>query len=186
MSIGRCDKRRMQIFRFWTESPNCHWCGQPTLLIFRGAYFAAGENFLPFRDNEATIDHLNSKLSSERGQYNDGKRRRVLSCKKCNHNRSVQEHIDTPIEELRERCSKGMKMSALKKIINEYKDDIVAMLLGEEDVDNEALSYALYEYYVDDMPIGTAKGRDGDPDEWVFNQLQKEPEIHALMREMTI
>lgn len=29
----------------------------------------------------------------------------------------------------------------------------------------------LFEYYMDDMPYGTAKARDGDPYEWIYKQL---------------
>ncbi len=28
-----------------------------------------------------------------------------------------------------------------------------------------------YEYWIDEMPYGTAKARDGDPMEWVFEHL---------------
>ena len=29
----------------------------------------------------------------------------------------------------------------------------------------------LYEHFVNEMPYGTAKGRDGDPDQWIWDHL---------------
>lgn len=31
----------------------------------------------------------------------------------------------------------------------------------------------LYDYYLPEMPYGTAKARDGDPDQWIFNALER-------------
>ena len=42
-------------------------------------------------------------------------------------------------------------------------------------LDLEGRFYAdLYDYYVQtgDMPYGTAKGRDGDPDDWIATELE--------------
>jgi len=36
---------------------------------------------------------------------------------------------------------------------------------------SEELNGILYEIYMEDMPYGTAKARDGDPDEWIINEL---------------
>lgn len=32
----------------------------------------------------------------------------------------------------------------------------------------------LYDYYLDEMPYGTAKARDGDPYEWIYQRLHEE------------
>lgn len=32
----------------------------------------------------------------------------------------------------------------------------------------------LFEYFVSEMPYGTAKARDGDPDLWIFDRLEEE------------
>jgi len=39
--------------------------------------------------------------------------------------------------------------------------------------DQAAFTY-IYEYYLPEMPYGTAKARDGDPYEWIYQQLEKE------------
>ena len=36
----------------------------------------------------------------------------------------------------------------------------------------EGLYLKLYTHYVNEMPYGTAKGRDGDPDEWILTEIQ--------------
>lgn len=32
----------------------------------------------------------------------------------------------------------------------------------------------LFEYYLDEMPYGVAKARDGDPEEWLYHRLEQE------------
>ena len=43
-------------------------------------------------------------------------------------------------------------------------------------LDHPALYDKLYNHYIDsgEMPYGTAKGRDGDPDYWILDQLEYE------------
>lgn len=62
----------------------------------------------------------------------------------------------------------------LKHILNRFKAEVKAFEKGA-DLDND-LYYALYDYYFDqgEIPYGTAKGRDGDPWEWVTQRLDAE------------
>jgi hypothetical protein len=39
---------------------------------------------------------------------------------------------------------------------------------------SDDLFHALYDYYFDDMPYGTKKGRDGDPYEWVSDRFAQD------------
>ena len=32
----------------------------------------------------------------------------------------------------------------------------------------------LFEYYLEEMPYGVAKARDGDPEEWLYHRLERE------------
>jgi hypothetical protein len=50
-------------------------------------------------DNEATIDHLDSRLSPERGMY-PGLVRHVLACRVCNGRRAAEEERRLSSEEL--------------------------------------------------------------------------------------
>jgi hypothetical protein len=62
----------------------------------------------------------------------------------------------------------------LDHILSRFKAEVKEFEQTGE-LDND-LYYALFDYYHDrgDIPYGTAKGRDGDPMEWVSNQLDQE------------
>ena len=32
----------------------------------------------------------------------------------------------------------------------------------------------LFEYYLEEMPYGVAKARDGDPEQWLYHRLERE------------
>ena len=58
--------------------------------------------------------------------------------------------------------------------------DIVKNILIKHDclhkdidqLDGEKLMQDLYEHFQEDMPYGTQKARDGDPDEFIYDALQ--------------
>ena len=66
----------------------------------------------------------------------------------------------------------------MNKIISEY--DEVKKILIKHDVlhkdidqlDDEVLMQDLYMHFQDQMPYGTQKARDGDPDEFIYDALQ--------------
>ena len=62
-----------------------------------------------------------------------------------------------------------MKLSPLEKF------GITTLEQLEEKIqdDSDFWEYA-YEYYLPEMPYGTAKARDGDPDEWMFYRMEAE------------
>ena len=41
-----------------------------------------------------------------------------------------------------------------------------------EDLDDPILMEDLYEHFQEDMPYGTQKARDGDPDEYIYDKLE--------------
>ena len=98
---------RERLRKLWDENPHCHWCNRATILCLvpPGAYCR------PFH-NRATIDHLNSRLSENRGKEEGTQT--VLSCWKCNNERSKEEQSKLPIEELRRR-SKGHESKKIRK-----------------------------------------------------------------------
>lgn len=51
-------------------------------------------------------------------------------------------------------------------------EQVKAILNDDFDVLDGDDYIRLYEYYLPDMPYGTAKARDGDPNEWIFNRLE--------------
>jgi len=66
----------------------------------------------------------------------------------------------------------------MNKIISEY--DEVKKILIKHDVlhkdidqlDDEVLMQDLYTHFQEEMPYGTQKARDGDPDEYIYNKLE--------------
>lgn len=93
--------RRDRLFR---KHPFCHWCGRrlicPRSLTVNGRL---PKGYVP---NMATIDHIDSRLSPERGKH-PGKVRTVLSCRKCNELRAAAEVERIGIEEERRRSGRG-------------------------------------------------------------------------------
>ena len=65
-----------------------------------------------------------------------------------------------------------------RKPLNEY--DTVKKILIKHDVlhkdidqlDDPKLMQDLYEHFQEDMPYGTQKARDGDPDEFIYDALE--------------
>lgn len=92
---ARLRKRLEKLHR--QRGGKCHWCGCVTLLRARG-------DKTPNRSVDATIDHLDSRLSGRRGQV-EGERT-VLACYQCNNDRGVAESLGVSVERLRESREK--------------------------------------------------------------------------------
>jgi len=96
--VPNSNKRRKEnLFR---EDPHCYWCGIEVI-----NYPLADGERMP--DNFATLDHLDTRLSGNRGVIKN-QTRTVLACSKCNFDRGVEEVNNTPIEELRRRSGHGL------------------------------------------------------------------------------
>src|SRR5690348_16554359 len=79
------------------KNPFCHWCGKPV----RAIVAKSGE---PTPHDMATVDHLDSRLSPNRGKAQG--HRTVLACFECNQKRNDDEVTAAGIEEAwrRSRC----------------------------------------------------------------------------------
>jgi len=75
----------------------CYWCKKPTRLLKT----TGG----PIPEDAATIDHLDSRLSPERGKHK-GEWRHVMACSKCNHERARAEDMALPRETQHERSKR--------------------------------------------------------------------------------
>jgi hypothetical protein len=70
------------------------------------------------------------------------------------------------------------KGKTMKKPLPEY--DIVKAILIKHDVlhkdidqlDDPILMQDLFDHFAEDMPYGTQKARDGDPDEYIYDKLE--------------
>ncbi len=101
--MGNKRRTATRLIALWLASDaKCHWCGNPTVLFVVPPKSPArvrrhGAQF----PDRATIDHLDSKLSSERKQRNDQRPRTVLACYECNQSCCREEQAALPKEELR-------------------------------------------------------------------------------------
>jgi len=60
---------------------------------------------------------------------------------------------------------------------DEEQTNLIRWIFGDIDLyEAGELSYKLFEFYQEDMPYGTQKARTGDPDEWIFAQIESELE----------
>ena len=66
----------------------------------------------------------------------------------------------------------------MAKIYNEYEEvkKILikhnALHLDIDQLDDSDLMFDLYKHFQEEMPYGTQKARDGDPDEYIYNKLE--------------
>jgi len=67
----------------------------------------------------------------------------------------------------------GIERPTLRGILERYGVTSGEMF-WESLVENPDLYAALYEYYIDEMPYGTAKARTGDPYEWLMVRVEKD------------
>lgn len=79
----------------WEADRHCHWCGRLT-------YWHAGERKNQ-RANDATLDHLYSKLDPQRHATPGQPHEYVLACYRCNGLRSHKENRALSPEEKRRR-----------------------------------------------------------------------------------
>ena len=63
------------------------------------------------------------------------------------------------------------EVDEVRDILNKYPEAYAKILDDGEVNDNEKLYDELFEYFLEDMPYGTQKARDGDPVEWITMRL---------------
>ena len=56
----------------------------------------------------------------------------------------------------------------VKNILIQHK----VLHLDIDQLDDEALMQDLYSHFQEEMPYGTQKARDGDPDEFIYDRLE--------------
>jgi hypothetical protein len=67
--------------------------------------------------------------------------------------------------------------STLQHILNTFKRDVKDFKTTGEI--SQHLHDALYDYYLDDMPYGVQKARDGDPYEWVHQRFEQDAQQYV-------
>jgi hypothetical protein len=86
-------------------------------------------------------------------------------------------------EKLGESLLQESAHHSLEAILQKYPLDVDTFIENGFDMmgTSKEFQYAMYEYYVKDMPYGTAKGRTGDPDEFISEHLSKYLEDNGLL-----
>ena len=64
------------------------------------------------------------------------------------------------------------EVDQVRDILNKYPEAYAKILDDGEVNDNEKLYDELFEYFLEDMPYGTQKARDGDPVQWITEHLE--------------
>lgn len=112
LAHGSSYAKRWQRRMLWEMNPHCRFCGVLTVLP---------EQHPSSKPNPvwATIEHLDSRLSPDRGKR-PGEFRHTLSCWRCNNQRNYQEHATTPRQTLWERSGHlywiGKESGALNEV----------------------------------------------------------------------
>lgn len=65
-----------------------------------------------------------------------------------------------------------MQNEKFAEILDNYKDDVASFAQGDEM--SKTLYDTLYDYYVCEMPYGTAKARTGDPYQWINDRFGRD------------
>ena len=63
------------------------------------------------------------------------------------------------------------EVDEVRDILNKYPEAYAKILDDGDIYDNEELYNELFEYFLEDMPYGTQKARDGDPVQWITEHL---------------
>jgi hypothetical protein len=79
---------------------------------------------------------------------------------------------DKKEEEPKEKLEEAMDAGIHARLSPEENQQLATWLDAGGDLElPEDLEMKLYDYYADEMPYGVQKGREGDPQEWLFNKL---------------
>ena len=75
------------------------------------------------------------------------------------------------------------EIDEVRDILNKYPEAYAKILDDGEVNDNEKLYDELFEYFLEDMPYGTQKARDGDPVEWITMRLEDLGLLETVLEE---
>lgn len=100
MSTGNENRHRKRVWLWHRQRGACYWCHRSIVIINKYLKYPP--------DNLATFEHLDSRLSPERGRH-PGERRVVLACLRCNNERAHAEERALPLAELQRRASGGVR-----------------------------------------------------------------------------
>lgn len=115
--MGKNKHYRWQREQLWRRDPRCCYCSCVTVLP--PADRPMHRKFFP--NNEATIEHLDSRLSPERGRH-AGEFRRAIACRRCNHARAAAEVAALPLQTKWEASGALAYIARLSGALNEVDE----------------------------------------------------------------
>ena len=76
----------------------------------------------------------------------------------------------------------------VQQILNKYRADFDKVKAGDSLMDQKNLYSELFSYYMDsgEMPYGTMKARDGDPEEWILDRLEDMGLLETMQKENNV
>lgn len=102
-SLSSNERKRVKRNRlFEQQNGHCYYCNCDCILP--PLHEPGIKRLRP--DNEATIEHLRSRLDPLRQTYEPGTKRQVMACYKCNHTRAAVEVNTLRAWELQERAKR--------------------------------------------------------------------------------
>ena len=105
-------RKRRRLIHLWLEDCRCVWCQQETFLILSPPNANGMMRHAPMHERQATLDHLDSRLSGSRSDRTDGQARTVLACRQCNEKRGANEEHALGLAELHRRSSGALREPA--------------------------------------------------------------------------
>jgi hypothetical protein len=93
---GRNAEKRFRLF--WAQEGRCFWCGEVMTFIYSSGGYIGPE--------AATLEHLDSRLSPDRGQH-PNQRRIVASHMRCNFEYNREDEASVGIAELQRRAGRA-------------------------------------------------------------------------------
>jgi len=103
--MSHSGRLRRRLISLWRADRRCYWCGRETVLRVFPRCAKSSVRPPPSCPEQATIDHLYSRLSGKRQQtYNT--ETTVLACYECNQRRCREEQAALPVSELHRRSGR--------------------------------------------------------------------------------
>lgn len=139
------------------DSGTCTECG------------AHGDTVTESEEEDPDYDKKPVEAHGVKGMKSTPWRRKFKSRKALN---AWVEKSDGDVEVHGTRLAEGFGSAA--EVLAQFPEETAKLKAGADLMSLSNLYDALYEHYFEEMPYGTSKARDGDPDQWIVNQLEAE------------
>lgn len=123
--MGRQESRRRRIFNLWRKDSTCERCKTETTLIFRHEVHTKGPRRIPFRDDEAVLYHVITKIE---GRTEEDGHSTILYCRKCAAEASTDKQHSVDKDELRRRSHLHQEKKFVRRDLRSQVDALKAKI----------------------------------------------------------